>query len=114
MSRTIKMSAKKNGTCRNCDKPIRIGQQIYWARGAGAVHCNCEMARLQDTLCTACNGAGVKWNNAPCQVCDGTGDIHVQQCNQRAAAKHYANSAPMGGIDVDIAYEDSCRDACGL
>jgi len=29
-------------------------------------------------------------------------------------AKRQERPAPMGGIDVDLAYEDACRDACGL
>ena len=27
---------------------------------------------------------------------------------------HIDRPDPMGGIDVDLMYEDACRDACGL
>jgi len=101
--RTIKMTAKKAGTCRNCGKPIAIGQSIYWARGAGAVHANCETAAYTSSNCTACNGSGRTWRNDDCPVCGGSG-----------RSKPASVTSTMGGIDVDLAYEDSCREMCGL
>ena len=73
-----KMTSRKTGTCTECKGAIEPGDSIYWARGRGAWHANCETARLRHTLCTACNGSGCRWNNAPCPVCDGTGSRKVQ------------------------------------
>jgi DnaJ-class molecular chaperone len=105
--RTIKMTAKKTGTCRNCNQPISIGQSIYWTRGAGAVHCDCKTAAYQDSVCSACNGAGSTWNGTPCRSCDGTGARNVQEFARKTERHHVPDP-------VDLAYEDSCRDACGL
>jgi len=35
--------------------------------------------------------------------------VYCDACHAR-----HEQPAPMGGIDVDLAYEDACRDACGL
>lgn len=42
--RAIRMTAKKAGTCTTCRKAITTGQPIYWQRGAGAYHVNCDSA----------------------------------------------------------------------
>ena len=80
------------------------GQAIYWRRGAGAHHADCETARLTASMCTSCKGAGALWNNAPCRVCDGTGARAIQEL----AAK------PVAPDRFDMDYEDACARACGL
>ncbi|UCC28724.1 MAG: hypothetical protein JSU86_11035 [Phycisphaerales bacterium] len=79
MMRARKLRAKYNGTCRNCDGEIRVGDLIYWRRGQGAVHDNCERARLRDSVCPACSGHGCSWNNVPCRCCDGTGSREIYE-----------------------------------
>ena len=74
--RTIR--AKYPGTCPACDGSIVPGDRIRWRRGARPQHLDCRLAKLRDTLCTDCNGAGVRWNRAPCRSCDGTGSRTVQ------------------------------------
>ena len=77
--RARKLRAKHVGKCRNCDGAITIGQLIWWTPGHGAVHADCETARLQNSLCPYCEGSGRRWNNAPCRSCDGTGSREVYE-----------------------------------
>lgn len=104
--RSIKMKAKKSGVCTTCKGPIVPGQQIFWARGHGAHHCDCTTAAYVASQCNSCNGSGALWNNRPCPQCDGTGSAKV------------AEFAKSGGhkpeIDVDLLYEDDCARRCGL
>ncbi len=76
--RPRKMTAKRAGICRQCPEPIEPGDPIFWARGSGAIHQNCETARLRHDQCTACRGAGCSWNGTPCRQCDGTGSRTVE------------------------------------
>ena len=78
-----KMTSKKAGTCTHCGEPIVPGSQIYWQRGAGAWHTDCETAAMVDAMCSACGGSGARWNNAPCTQCDGTGARTVQRFAQQ-------------------------------
>ena len=73
-----RLRAKYRGTCPMCEGPIEPGDLIYWRRGSKPQHVDCETARLQHDGCTACNGLGRRWNNAPCPMCDGTGSREVQ------------------------------------
>ena len=41
---TLSIVAKFPGTCRGCMRRIVPGQQIYWIKGSGARHANCEEA----------------------------------------------------------------------
>ena len=77
--RTRQMTAKHSGNCTEYAEGIESGDAIYWSRGRGARHVDCETARLRNTVCTSCNGAGSRWNGAPCQSCDGTGSREVQE-----------------------------------
>ena len=123
-----KLIAKYPGACRQCGKTIEPGDSILWARGAGAIHVDCETARLRHTLCMNCSGAGVLWNNRPCGACDGSGqrDMQMRQQAQGAAEAERCrqdNSAARLRLDNssaedrecgDLAYEDQCSRACGL
>ena len=73
-----KMRAKYPGQCRHCDRAIEPGDSILWRRGRGAVHVDCETARLRHTACTSCDGKGSRWNGVPCQSCDGSGLREMQ------------------------------------
>lgn len=42
---TLSITAKYPGTCRGCSGRIVIGQQIYWIKGSGARHVDCNAAR---------------------------------------------------------------------
>lgn len=42
---TLSITAKFPGTCKGCRGRIAVGQQIYWIKGEGAKHANCEEAR---------------------------------------------------------------------
>lgn len=77
--RAKKMTAKREGTCLECDGPIVPGHPIWWQRGRGAWHVDCQTASYTADNCTACNGLGAQWNNRPCPACDGTGSRKVQQ-----------------------------------
>jgi len=94
------MAAKYKGTCTQCQKSIEVGQQIKYANRR-AWHVDCQTAALGATVCTSCSGSGRRWNNAPCQQCDGTGSRRVQE-------------VAMAGPDVDRLYEDDCARRCGL
>lgn len=39
---TLSITAKFPGTCRGCHARIAVGQQIYWVKGSGARHVDCE------------------------------------------------------------------------
>ena len=106
--RPRKMRSKKPGICQQCNGEITPGQLIYWARGQGAWHVNCQTSALLAEQCTACKGSGRRWNNAPCPQCDGTGQRICQDTAKRRAQEH---RDPVG---VDMAYEDACARACGL
>ncbi len=114
--RPIEMTAKKSGTCLECCNAIKKGQRIFWARGRGAWHVDCQNASLQATLCTSCDGSGRRWNNATCSACDGTGQRSVQD----AANAHPRTDGGRGLVSqfvpdpVDMAYEDDCARRCGL
>lgn len=41
---TISLTAKYPGKCKGCSGRILVGQQIYWVKGAGARHAQCEAA----------------------------------------------------------------------
>ena len=79
--------AKFPSVCVACKSDIRAGDRIYWARGKRSHHVDCDTARLlhnsADDGCTACSGLGVRWNNAPCPMCDGTGS---RECQERHRA----------------------------
>jgi len=109
--RPRKMTARKAGTCRQCGEPVLPGQMIFWARGQGAWHCDCQTANLTADQCTACKGSGMRWNNAPCPMCDGTGSRKVQDF---AKAGGHDNSGPEDRCCGDLAYEDACARACEL
>ncbi len=97
-----RMTAKFPGVCRNCSGAIRPGQTILWAKSTGAYHTNCNTARMNSTICPACNGKGMSgWQgNTPCGRCDSTGTV---------------NPDSVSAVDpTDLAYEDSCARACGL
>jgi hypothetical protein len=55
LMRTIKMTAKKSGTCTSCRQAIKPGQTIYWSKGAGASHVYCETQNdnsgIEDRAC---------------------------------------------------------------
>lgn len=42
---TLSITAKFPGTCKSCGGRIAIGQQVYWIKGEGAKHTNCQEAR---------------------------------------------------------------------
>jgi DNA repair protein RadD len=42
---TLSITAKFPGTCRGCRGRISPGQQVYWIKGTGARHVDCEAAR---------------------------------------------------------------------
>jgi DNA repair protein RadD len=42
---TISLTAKFPGTCKSCRGRIQVGQQIYWIKGGGAKHANCDAAK---------------------------------------------------------------------
>ena len=114
-----RMTAKHAGTCRQCKGGIEPGDAIYWAKGSGAIHVDCETARLRDTVCTNCNGAGVLWHNRPCLACDGTGNRKVQEFaklppEQRHPVPQHDNSGVEDRACSDLAYEDRCAEQCGL
>lgn len=41
---TLSITAKFPGTCRGCKGRIVVGQQVYWIKGEGAKHADCERA----------------------------------------------------------------------
>ncbi len=108
--RSIKMTAKKGGTCTTCHGAILPGQSIFWQRGAGAHHVNCEHAANVASMCTACSGSGRRWNNANCTACDGTGSRKVQDfaragghpapCPQCNGKGHDNQDMPCGACDA--------------
>ena len=122
--RTIRMTAKKAGTCRACNGAIEPGDAIYWARGSGATHVDCNTAKLRHTLCTVCKGTGSSWNGAPCRQCDGTGQRkteefaraggHPRRDQQFSPFVPRADGHPSDPMGVDLAYEDECARRCGL
>jgi hypothetical protein len=112
--RPRKMISKKQSKCRQCGKPIEPGQQIFWARGEGAWHVDCETAQLQATVCTSCQGKGRRWNNAPCLACDGTGSRDVQEFAKKGGHPRKDNSSAEDACCGDLAYEDACSRACGM
>ncbi len=75
--------------------------------------------RRPDGKCWACRAP-----EGYLRPCGPFAPVHCDACH----AKHMARTdsptvpmsasidrpAPMGGIDVDLLYEDACRDACGL
>ena len=42
---TLSITAKFPGTCKGCRRRIAVGQQIYWIKGEGAKHADCDAAR---------------------------------------------------------------------
>ena len=74
-----RIRAKHTGTCRDCGSAIKPGDSIWWQRGQGARHVDCETARLRESGCPACSGRGCAWNNRPCRSCDGTGSRTVYE-----------------------------------
>ncbi len=74
-----RIRAKYAGKCRDCGGEIRVGDSIYWQRGQGARHVDCETARLRDDVCPACSGHGASWNGTPCRCCDATGSRKVYE-----------------------------------
>ena len=86
--------ARFPSVCSACDGEVRAGDRVYWTRGQRPQHTDCDTARLlhdtADTGCTACSGLGVRWNNAPCPHCDGTGSRECQD-------KHRAILSAKGG-----------------
>ncbi len=106
--RTVRMTAKKAGKCRQCNSAIEPGDLIFWRKGHGAWHVDCEASKLRHTGCTNCGGSGLLWNNAPCRQCDGTGSRKIEDF---ARSGGHPVRDPMG---VDTAYEDSCARQCGL
>jgi hypothetical protein len=42
---TLSITAKFPGTCKGCGGRIAPGQQIYWIKGTGSRHVDCEAAR---------------------------------------------------------------------
>jgi DnaJ-class molecular chaperone len=76
------MTAKYKGTCTACKGEILPGDKIYWSRGGGASHVNCQTAKYRNSQCTACGGSGLMWNNAPCRACDGTGQRKMQEASR--------------------------------
>lgn len=110
-----KMTSKKASTCVECGKPILPGNSIYWARGRGAWHVNCQTASYANSNCTSCGGSGLRWNNETCQACQGAGTRSDQDRTREIAKRRAAETGPtMGGLDVDLAYEDDCARRCGL
>ena len=81
--KTRRLRAKYPGRCADCDGPICIGDPIFWKRGAGAQHVDCEsakrVARRRADGCPTCDGFGALANNAPCRACDGTGSRDVYE-----------------------------------
>jgi hypothetical protein len=111
--RPRRMTSKKSSVCIECQKPITPGQSIFWARGRGAWHVDCQNAALIDSQCPACSGKGCDWKGTPCKRCDGTGakvDLH----------EHPRTDGGRGLVSqfvpdpVDMAYEDDCARRCGL
>ena len=115
------MVAKYDGTCCECRKPIRRGQQIkFFGRGTAA-HGNC-LAPNGET-----NPANVV---APCWICGDSNGLFRQRgaatpvwcdaCNERENAKTKTvgnvrfNASAEDYCCSDAAYEDACARACGL
>lgn len=105
-----KMRAKYPGTCRGCGGAVRPGDLIWWARGS-AVHADCTAAKNRESLCTACGGSGRQWNGADCRQCAGTG---MRDVADRARGRAADNSGVEDRECGDLAYEDRCREVCGL
>lgn len=42
---TLSITAKFAGTCRQCSGRIEVGQQIYWVKGSGARHVDCDAVK---------------------------------------------------------------------
>ena len=101
--RTIRMTSKKAGTCTECKCAIVPGQSIYWSRGNGARHVDCQSTKYAASRCSSCDGAGALWNNRPCPQCDGTGSAKVAEFARQGREP-----------DVDMMYEDDCARRCGL
>ena len=95
MTHYRKLRAKYPGMCPTCKGAIEPGDRIYWRRGAKPSHVDCETARLKHTGCTACDGLGVRWNNAPCPSCDGTGSRDVQEFAKRGGHPRKPGYEPM-------------------
>lgn len=105
---------KPDGACWTCRAP----EGFFRNYGAATpVYCDrCDKAHRAahdkpSGLCPVC-GEHVR-------ITGGTTDGRlIGECKDAFTADQWLapddGADPMGGIDVDIAYEDACRDACGL
>ncbi len=76
--RTRRMRAKYPGRCIECGAPVDVGQLIHWYGRGRVEHVDCETARHQRSVCTACSGRGMHWAG-PCGPCRATGSRDVQE-----------------------------------
>jgi hypothetical protein len=99
------MTAKYPGTCTACGKAIARGELIQWSRGAGARHAACQASGANSER----PGFHKVRITGRCEdyPCCGHGDY----CPDRYEWRKDEAVDPMG---VDAAYEDNCREACGL
>src|SRR5690606_6016911 len=42
---TLSITAKYPGTCKGCGGRVAVGQQVYWVKGSGVRHADCDAAR---------------------------------------------------------------------
>lgn len=124
------MISKYPGTCRDCQKPIKIGTPIkYYGRGCGAGHVNCynpdgksdaELAAEVRAPCWICGDAGGKFRPmgaaAPvwCDACHAKQNTSAPGYGLRHFRPAATSASAEDGCCSDSAYEDRCREACGL
>lgn len=59
-------------------------------------------------------GAQLWWRSKITGAADVIKGINILLGREADAVDVEDGHSPMGGVDVDLAYEDQCRDACGL
>lgn len=104
---------KPDGACWTCKAPEGFFRRYGAATPVYCDRCHKAHRAAHDKprgLCPVC-GKEVRVTG-----CTTDGRL-IGECNDAFTPERWLapdDGAPMGGLDVDLAYEDACRDACGL
>lgn len=105
------MTAKYPGVCKRTGAKIHVGDQInYFGRGHAELVQPSNEPRQPDAPCWECGSPEGYFRNRGAAA-----PVWCDKCNEKAnPPKRQDNSSCEDSICGDLAYEDRCREACGL